>query len=254
MKQKKCLLLLLISVTFSQLWASSLERKDIRKGNREYNKSDFHEAELSYRRALDKVPNSAKAIFNLGNALYMQVDSVMAKTEEGKKQVEQARKNYETAVEGLLDNKDKAVALFNQGNAYLREQNFDGAIEAYKRSLRLTPNDIQVKQNLVFAQAMKSQQPPERQQKQQQDKDSKDKDQSNNKQNKNEQPSEDSGQQTPKNQEQKNNSLDQSRDKISKEDAQRMLQALAQQEKDTQEKVKKEKAEKTQQRRVEKNW
>jgi len=160
-------ILILLSLFSVSLYAAKQpERKDIRTGNKEYKKGSYNEAELSYRRAMEKSPTSANAKFNLGNALYKQVDTTMAQTapDEAKQLQEQVRKLYENAAETYSDNQQKAAAHYNEGNTYLREQNWQAAIEAYKKSLRLNPNDIEAKQNLVFAQAMNNQQPPQQQQ------------------------------------------------------------------------------------------
>ncbi|MDR2814313.1 MAG: tetratricopeptide repeat protein [Prevotellaceae bacterium] len=235
----------------SALLALPPERKDVRAGNKAYKNGDYAAAEIEYRRALDKVAESVNAKFNLGNALYKQTDSADIQSEGAKQQVEQARKLYENVAEAGVSDKQKAAAYYNQGNTYLREQDFRAAVEAYKKSLRLNPDDMEAKQNLVFAQAMSNQQqqqPQPQQQNQDQNKnDEKNKDENKDQQQQQPQPQ----QQDNKNQQDKQQ---QQEEKISKEDAQRMLQALEQQEKETQEKVKKEKAQKAKQRNTDKNW
>ena len=47
-------------------------RKDVREGNELYNQLKFEEAEIAYKKALDKNPNYAKASYNLGNTIYQQ--------------------------------------------------------------------------------------------------------------------------------------------------------------------------------------
>ena len=51
---------------------SQSERKFIRQGNRQYNKEKYDAAEVQYRKALEKTPDSKKADYNLANALYKQ--------------------------------------------------------------------------------------------------------------------------------------------------------------------------------------
>lgn len=250
------LLFLLPAALFA---AKQPERKDVRQGNKEYKNQSYGEAELSYRRAMEKAPASANAKFNLGNALYKQVDTTM-QPEEAKQHLEQVHKLYETAAEAYTDDEQKAAAHYNEGNTYLREQNWKAAIDSYKKSLRLNPDDMEAKQNLVYAQAMNNQQPPEQQQQQQDDKnkDEKNKDENKDKNNQqDQQQNQDQQQKDKQDQNQDKNEQEQQQpqeQKISKEDAQRMLQALEQQENDTQEKVKKEKAQRAQQRSTGKNW
>ena len=47
-------------------------QKLVRSGNKAYKDGHFKEAEIDYRKALTKAPNSQKATFNLGNSLYKQ--------------------------------------------------------------------------------------------------------------------------------------------------------------------------------------
>ncbi|MDR0566570.1 MAG: tetratricopeptide repeat protein [Prevotellaceae bacterium] len=236
------------------------ERKDMRAGNKAYGKGDYATAEIEYRRALDKVSESANAKFNLGNALFKQTDSADMQGDGVKQQVEQARKLYETVAEADVRDEQKAAAYYNQGNTYLRDQDFRAAAEAYKKSLRLNPNDMEAKQNLVYAQAMSNMQQQQPQPQPQQNQDQNKNDDQNKDQNKDQQqdqPQDDKNQPDkpqPQDKNQPDKQQQQREEKISKEDAQRMLQALEQQEKETQEKVKKEKAQKAKQRSTEKNW
>ena len=46
----------------------------------------------------------------------------------------------------------------NLGNSYLKENKLEQAIEEYKSSLRLNPNDEETRYNLAYAQKMKQQQ------------------------------------------------------------------------------------------------
>jgi tetratricopeptide (TPR) repeat protein len=238
------------------LFALPAERKDVRAGNRAYKKGDYATAEIDYRRALDKVGESVGAKFNLANALYKQIDSLDAAQNDGvKQQLEQSRKLYETVAETASSDEQKAAAYYNEGNTYLREQNFKTAVESYKKSLRLNPKDMEAKQNLVFAQAMSNQQQQQpQQQQQQQDKDKDKKDDEKKEQDKNQQDQQQQQQPQQQDNNQDKQQQQQQQEKISKEDAQRMLEALEQQEKETQDKVKKEKAQKARQRSSDKNW
>ncbi len=87
-------------LTFAQV-----EKKYVRQGNREYEKSKFSESEISYRRALDKAKIYPDAVFNTGDALYKQ------------KKYEDAGKQF---TENSTMNEDKAkksAALYNLGNS-----------------------------------------------------------------------------------------------------------------------------------------
>ncbi|GHT66696.1 hypothetical protein FACS189452_03040 [Bacteroidia bacterium] len=240
----------------SVVFALPAERKDIRRGNKDYKKGDYAAAEIDYRRALDKVAESANAKYNLGNALLKQLDSTALQNPNAKKQLQDIRDYYTPLSETGADAQLCANAHFNIGNTYLLEQDWKKAVEAYKKTLRLNPADMAAKENLVFAQAMS--QNPQQQQQQQQNQDNQDKQNDENKQPQDQQKDQQQEQnKQDENQEEKQQDQQQQQEQqpnISKDDAQRMLQAIEQQEKETQDKVKKEKAKKARTRSSDKNW
>lgn len=224
------LILLLSDASFGQA-----DRKMIREGNRLYNKGSYPESEISYRKALDKNKESADALFNTGDALYKQ------------KKYEDAAKQFTETHDMNEDKRKKSASLYNLGNSLLMANKVQESIDAYKGSLKLDPENLETKYNLAYAQDLLKQQQQEQQQ-QQKDQDKEDKqDQKQNDQNKD--------QQQNKDQEQKEDQQQQNQDKqtISKEDAERLLNALANDEKNVQEKVKLAKAQKARVRTL-KNW
>ena len=237
----KCLLISVLLIIFASLNAQT-DKKFIRKGNREYDKSKYSDSEISYRKAIDKNKQSPDAVFNVGDALYKQ-----DKFEEAGKQF----------VESTNENDDrikKSAGLYNLGNSLLKANKLQESIEAYKNSLKLRPDNREAKYNLSYAQdLLKLQQ--EQQKKQQQDKDKQD-------QNKNKKKEDQKKDQNDKNKDQQKEQKDNQDQKqqqqpqkqeISKEDAKRLLNSLANDEKNVQEKVKLAKATKTKVRTV-KNW
>lgn len=228
---------------FSVTVNAQSDKKFIRQGNKEFEKSKFSDSEISYRKAIDKNKQSPDAVFNVGDALYKQ-----NKFEDAGKQFIE---NF-----NLNDDKNKKSAgLYNLGNSLLKANKVQESIEAYKGSLKLRPDNKEAKYNLAYAQDLLKQQ--QDQQKQQQDKDKQDQ----NKDNKKEDQQKDQKDQNDKNNDQQkdqNNNQDQQQQQdqqqgISKDDAQRLLNALANDEKNVQEKVKLAKAAKAKVRTV-KNW
>lgn len=220
---------------------SQADRKYIRKGNREYGKEKFSESEISYRKAIDNSNRSPDAVFNIGDALYKQ------------KKYEEASKHF-TENAAMNDDADrKAAGLYNLGNSLLQANKLKESIEAYKGSLKLKPDNIEAKYNLAYAQDLLKKQEQQQQQKQQdQNKDKNDqKDQDKNQDKKDD----------DKNKQDKNDNQNQKQDQqqkqqeqsISKEDAERLLNALANDERNVQEKVKLAKAARERQQTV-KNW
>jgi Ca-activated chloride channel homolog len=233
-------ILLLILMIFSASMSAQADKKLIRKGNREYDKNKFSESEISYRKAIDNNKQSPDAVFNVGDALYKQ-----NKFEEaGKQFVENVNENY--------DKVKKSAGLYNLGNSLLKANKIEESIDAYKNSLRLRPDNREAKYNLSYAQDLLRRQ-QEQQKKQQQDK------QDNKKDNKKEDQKKDQKDQNDKNKDQKedqNKNQDQKqpqKQEISKDDAQRLLNSLANDEKNVQEKVKLAKASKAKIRTL-KNW
>lgn len=201
------------------------DKKYIRLGNGQYNDKKFAESEVSYRRAIDKNKMSSDAGFNLGDALYKQ------------NKYDDAGKQFTDNSVAIADNYKKSASLYNLGNSLLNNNKVQESIQAYKNSLKLNPGNKEAKYNLAYAQDLLKQQ----QQKQQEQKD---KNKENNKDNKKDNQSKDQNKDQNKEQNKnQDNKKDQNQDNqqqqgISKEDAQRLLNAIANDEKNVQEKVK----------------
>jgi Ca-activated chloride channel homolog len=240
---RKLIFILIIFLQAVITFAQS-EKKEIRRGNKEFNKGAYGEAELHYRKALEKKPDSDIGNYNLGNALYKQ------------NQFEPAITKYETLAAKETDKNKLATYYYNLGNAYFKSQKLDKSIEAYKQSLRLNPSDADAKHNLFLAEQMQKQQ--QQQQQQNQDKNNQDqKNKDDQKQNQNQ--NKDQQDQNKQNQEQQKQKDKQDQQKggqeqqISKEDAQRLLEAMEQDEKNVMKKVQDQKA-RVRKIPVEKEW
>jgi Ca-activated chloride channel homolog len=234
---KKLLIILLLVPSLSL--KAQYEKREIRKGNKEYYKGAFGESELHYRKALEKKPESDNANYNLGNALYKQ------------NQFEPAITKYETLAGKVTDPAKLSSYYYNLGNAYFKSQKLDNCIDAYKQSLRLNPKDADTKHNLFLAQNMQKQQ----QKQQQQNKDNKDQDQKNKENQKKDQDKDQ--QQNQKDQQKQQDKKDQQKNEdkqqISKQDAERLLEAMEQDEKNVMKKVQDQKAQ-IRKIPVEKEW
>ena len=210
--------ILLILIIFQSLLSYSQdERKFIRDGNSKYNGTKYSEAEISYRKALEKDPNSFKAAFNLGDALYKQ------------KKYEEAASQFQSIANTDITKEEKAKVYHNLGNSYMQTKKYKESIEAYKQALRNNPTDVETKYNLAYANKMMQQQ----QKQQQNDKNDKNKDKN-----------------QDKKPEQKQGEKDQN---ISKEDAERLLKSIENDEKKLQQDMKKAVV-KTQKTKIEKDW
>jgi tetratricopeptide (TPR) repeat protein len=219
------------------------DKKYIRKGNREYEKSKFSESEISYRKAIDNNKQSPDAVFNVGDALYKQ------------NKFEEAGKQFTENIDQNDDKFKKSAGYYNLGNSLLKANKLPESIDAYKNSLKLRPDNKEAKYNLSYAQDLLKRQ--QEQQKNQQDKDKQGKNKDQNKQDqkkdqKDKQDQNDKNNDQKDKQDQKQQQQPQNQE-ISKDDAQRLLNSLANDEKNVQEKVKLAKANKSKVRTV-KNW
>ncbi|MCX6283244.1 MAG: tetratricopeptide repeat protein [Bacteroidetes bacterium] len=226
MKTKLISLLLLFMLAFPVF--AQKENTLLRKGNSQYNKGNFKEAEKDYRKALEINKESVKGKFNLGTAVYEE------------KNFEESAKMYNELAGKNQDKDIQAKVYHNMGNSFLEAKQYDKSILAYKNALMNNPSDLDTKYNLEYAKMMLKKQ--QDQQKKDQDKKNKDKQDQKKDQQKKDQDKQDQKNQPPQDQK-----------KLSKEDAARMLEALKNDEKKTLQKVKKEKA-KVQVIGIEKDW
>lgn len=224
----RILVILIALFSITQVWAQQ-EGPDLRRGNKEYKHENYTEAEVNYRRGLDKNNDSFEGHFNLGDALFRQ------------EKYPEALEQYQKA-ESLLKGDDKtrkaeldrrlAATYHNMGNALYAQQQYDKSVAAYQQSLRHNPKDNDTRYNLVKAMQQLQQQQQQDQQQNQEQKN-------------------DSTQQQQQQEQQQNQQQEQNQDQMDRETAEQILQALEQDEQETQEKLQRQQGKK---RRVEKNW
>jgi len=227
-----------VVVVLTALAAESTPAQSVRslvnKGNDKYKDRNFADAEINYRKALEQEQQLVQGHFNLGNALYKQ----------GK--YEEAVRAYEAARQATNERRTRADAAYNIGNAYLKAQDPQKAIESYVQGLKLDPDDLEAKYNLSQAlrmlQQQQQQQQQNKQQKNQQNKQDKQDQQQNQQQNQDQQKQQ---QQRQQQQQQQQNR------QISKADAERILDVLKNSERDIQ---KKRQAKQAVRARTEKDW
>lgn len=208
---------------YPTLLMAQKESPDVRRGNRQYNKEQFTDAEIDYRKGLDKNNNSFEAHFNLGDALFRQEKYPEAAEEFQKAGALIRPKNGEYSD---ADKKKLAQAWHNLGNSLYAQQQFDKAVAAYKNSLMANPKDDETRYNLIKAMQMLQQQQQQQQQNNQ------------DQQNQDQQDQQQQQQQQPENQDQQNQQQPQEQPEMDREQAEQILQALQQDEQDTQDKAK----------------
>ena len=253
-------MMLLLLVAFTA--AGQEDKRDVRRGNRDYRKGEFAEAEINYRKGIVKDTLSVPANYNLASSLYRQ--------NKAKEALEVLQK--QSVKELAADSQYGADYFYNLGDAAIAMEDWQTAVDALEESLLRNPGDMDAKENYIYAKKNLEQQ----QQQQQNDQNQNDKnqnDQNKDQQNKDNKDQQDDNKDQDKDQQDKDQNKDQQNDnkdqqdqnkdnkdqqgqqpKISPQAAQQMLQAIQAKEKETQEKVKKEKAAALQSRQKERNW
>lgn len=157
-------LLLCSLVTFSQEKEKDKKDEYLSKGNKEFSKKEYVEAEADYRISQSKNPTNPQSMYNLGNAIYRQ----------GKPS--EAMYAYFDAIEKAETKKDKHRAYHNLGNMFMEQKDYQTAVEAYRNALRNDPYDEETRYNFALAKEMLKNNPPQNQN-QNEDKNDENKDQ-----------------------------------------------------------------------------
>ena len=252
-------ILLTVVLFLSSVVAMAQEdKRDVRRGNRDFKKENYREADIDYRKALVKDSTSVAANYNLANTLYRQGDN------------EQARKMLERVKDTAPATEAASDYYYNLGDVAIALQDWQAAVDALEQSLLINPDDLNAKENYIYAkkklQEQQNQQQNQNQDQQQnQDQDKKD-DQNKNDQNQDQDKKDDQDDKKNDQNQDENKNQDQPDDqqkpqqsqgeqpKITPQAAQQMLQAIQAKEKETQDKVNKEKAEALKARQKDKNW
>ncbi|MFI3317904.1 MAG: tetratricopeptide repeat protein [Rikenellaceae bacterium] len=157
----KILLSIILSITTLSLSAQELgERREVRKGNSKFHKSEYSDAIDRYAKALEIAPKSFAAGYNLGNAIYRSEDYPKAEQQLNV-----------MAADSLLADDDRADALYNLGNSLFQQQKLEEALESYKDALRLRPDDMECKYNYAYTKRLLEQQQQDQQENQDQQQD-----------------------------------------------------------------------------------
>ena len=243
--------LILIFLLLSLPGWSQADKKAVRKGNREWRKDNFAEADIEYRRGLNADTSSVKAAYNLANALYREKSY-----DEAGKYIQQASRHI-----GEIPKPEKQLDMahkisFNAGDIALQKKDYKAAVEAFIQALVANPDDMDAKENYLYAKKMleNQQQQGGGDQNQDQNQDQQNQDQNQDQQNQDQQDQNQDQQDQPKDQDKGQDGQQPQPQEISPQQAQQMLQAIQAKEKETQDKVKKEKAAALSSRQKEKNW
>lgn len=222
---KFILLLLGLFVSLCSVFAQKVERNYIRKGNRLYNDSSYIDAEINYRKALEINPKSTVSMYNLGNSLIYQ--------QKNKDALEQ----YVSASKMEKDKSKLSYIYHNIGVLFQRDKDYKQAIEAYQKALINNPKDDETRYNLSLAQKLLKDEQHNKENNQKENKNNDSNNRSNNNSNNNKHDSSKSNERNPK---------------MSKENAEQLLNSVMQDERDVQNRMKKQ--QKLHGGRLEKDW
>ena len=153
------MLILLVAISA----AGQEDKRDVRRGNRDYKKGEFAEAEIDYRKGIVKDTLSVPANYNLASSLYRQ--------NKAKEALEVLQK--QSVKELAADSQYGADYFYNLGDAAIAMEDWQTAVDALEESLLRNPGDLDAKENYIYAKKKLEQQ----QQQQQNDQNQNDKNQ-----------------------------------------------------------------------------
>ncbi|GAA0872651.1 hypothetical protein GCM10009117_17980 [Gangjinia marincola] len=104
--------------------------------------NDFASAEANYRKAIATDPENTEAKYNMGNLYY------------NKEYTANAQGKYTTAGKNATEKALRHKSFHNQGNTFMKQKQYDKAVEAYKNALRNNPTDDETRYNLALAKSM----------------------------------------------------------------------------------------------------
>ena len=246
-----------ITITLSILTSMSIaqeEKKVLHNGNDSYSVGKYTESANAYKKALKEKQDYYKANFNLGDAYYKIADLIrtgkmlppnkrMTADSAANLVYEQAAEQFDVVAKSVSNADTIQKAWHNYGNAKLMQKSYEDAVLGYKKALKLNPKDEDTRYNLAYAQ---------RELKKQQDQQKKDDKKDDKKDKKDEQKDKkDKDKEDIKNPNNKDQQAPQPQ--MSKEQAEKMLNALKNDEKKMQA-LRKKKGEPGQKVKVEKDW
>lgn len=201
---KHIILILLLSI--STVAYAQTDRQFIREGNRLFTKQQYDKAEVQYRKAIEKNSSNPQALYNLGCALMMQNKDSAAIVQ------------YQKATK-VEKNKVRLASVYhNIGVVCQNHKMYGEAIKAYEQALRNNPKDDETRYNLALCKKMKKENKENKKNNSGESKQQNDKERKNDKEkNKPQQPNE----------------------RMSKDNAEQLINAAIQNEKATQQRLKK---------------
>ena len=176
MKTLRYILAVVILVVSGLSADAQVDKKDVRRGNRDFKKENYREAEVDYLKAIVKDSMSVAANYNMASTHFRNGDA------------EQARKNLDRIKEAAPLTPSAADYFYNLGDVALAQKDYQTAVDAFAQSLVLRPDDLDAKENYIYAKKMlQNQQQNQQNQNNDQNQDNQDQNQDQNQDNQNNQ-------------------------------------------------------------------
>ena len=201
------LIALLFTLTGGEASAQYLrERSLVREGNRQFDKLNYRSSLNRYNEALEHDSTSYEALYNRANSYQRLLHSESA---DSTLNAETAYAHYEAIVaDTLLTKEQRAEVLRNLGESLFEGEKYEAALNAFRKSMTLNPDDAATKYNYVLTKRIVDQKRNAQQQQQN--------DQSNNPQQNNQDQNQDQNEDQQQN-DQQNNQQDQQQQKDQQE-------------------------------------
>lgn len=156
------------------------ERKLVREGNSSFEKNNFNTSYNRYNEALEHDATNYEALYNRANAYH---HLRRTNPQDSTLTAETTFRQYEAiAADTLLTKFQRAEVLRNLGESLFSEEKYEAALNAFRESLLLNPDDKETKYDYVLTKRIVDQ---KRQQPQQENEQNENNDQQQNQDNKN---------------------------------------------------------------------
>lgn len=123
------------------------ERRMVRKGNEQFDARNYRKSYNFYQDAYEVDSTQYEVLYNRANGYYH--NAIGATSEEFS--IEESNAMYERiAADTLLSNVQRAEVFRNLGESLFMQQKYEEALNSFRESLRLNPNDSETKYNYVL--------------------------------------------------------------------------------------------------------
>lgn len=147
---KALLGVILISLTLPHSSSAQYhkERGLVRDGNEQFDKRNYRRSLESYKSALKHDSTNYEALYNRANAYH---HTMYANPNDNTYNASELNALYDNILaDTLLSDRQRAEVYRNYGESLFTEENYEAALNSFRESLRLNPNDQETKYNYVL--------------------------------------------------------------------------------------------------------